>query len=671
MSDILSDVSLIIGYRQASADRKLGLQFVLNWLYKYLPEVEILLIEQDETQKIDVILPPTCKYHFTYNPGLYNRCWAFNVGINLTDKKIFAFSDSDMFMAREDYIRAFEACRTFQAVNPNGETVYNIVNADPEALTYEISEKRKLWTMAAGLLIMQREAVEMIAGWDERFEGWGGEDDAISHLTYHTLTNKTLDCMMYHVDHARSVFDGKTQPGYLYNRMLFEEITTLSGNSLKRYLEKRKKVPRGNPDKYRNPNEEAAVKQQHYVLAVTTFNRVKYIREFLESWDRTRSKDAKWTVIVADDGSPDGTLEYLDNVHFDGVQIIINKNKRLGIAGQTNTIIGKLMELEFDVCFCCNDDILFTKEGWDHYYREIIERTGYDHLCYFDTRWNKDHTLKEPFIRGQLCNYCPPENVQGCFFTLTPELIRSVGYFDTVHFGFRGLAHVDYTWRCCRGGFNVPITPFDALNSNEYIRTQKEDYILSIPGPLQSIINNEGEKKRKWKIIRQNRVFIPLNEINVMHELLEKHEKGEDVSGQVREFRKQHATPLPKPEPKPETKPKQEFKQEPEKILHSNEVPDPLNIQPPSANKRYVYLQKNKLAEIPVHVIKSALNKDVYTYANENPVANEGDLSFNGSLSKKLYNFLLHNRIHFIIKGMDKLANKMIKSGLKIKNIDK
>jgi len=467
MSDILQDVSIIIGYRQASADRKLGLQFVLNWLYKYLPEVEILLIEQDEIQKIDVALPPNCKYYFTYNPGLYNRCWAFNVGINLTDKKIFAFSDSDMFLSREDYIRAFEACRVFQVVNPNGETVYNIINADPDALTYEVSEKRKLWTMAAGLLIMQREAVDLIAGWDERFEGWGGEDDAISHLVYHSLTNKTLDCMMYHVDHARSVLDGKTQPGYLYNRMLFEEITTLSGVSLNRYLAKQRKLPRGNPDKYKPPNVDTPSKTLHFVLAVTTYNRVKYIREFLESWDLTRSKDVKWSVIVADDGSPDETLEYLENVHFDDIQVIVNKNRRLGIAGQTNTIIRKLAEMDFDVCFCCNDDILFTKEGWDHLYWEIIDRTGYDHLCYFDTRWNKAHTLEEPYIRGQLCNYCPPENVQGCFFTLTPELIRTVGYFDPAHFGFRGLAHVDYTWRCCRGGFNVPLTPFDALASND------------------------------------------------------------------------------------------------------------------------------------------------------------------------------------------------------------
>ena len=156
MNEILKDVSYIIGYRQASQDRKLGLQFVLNWLYKYLPEMEILLLEQDATRKIDVILPPNCKYHFTYNPGLYNRCWAFNVGVKLTDKKIVAFADSDLFL-REDYITTFEACNRFQAVTPNNKTLYNVVKADAESLTYEVSEKRKLWTFAGGLMVMQGE----------------------------------------------------------------------------------------------------------------------------------------------------------------------------------------------------------------------------------------------------------------------------------------------------------------------------------------------------------------------------------------------------------------------------------------------------------------------------------------------------------------------------------
>ena len=55
---------------------------------------------------------------------------------------------------------------------------------------------------------------------------------------------------MFHIDHARSAQDGKTQPGYLFNRMLFEEITTLLGVSLTRYLTRQRAIPWGDPDKY-------------------------------------------------------------------------------------------------------------------------------------------------------------------------------------------------------------------------------------------------------------------------------------------------------------------------------------------------------------------------------------------------------------------------------------
>ncbi len=669
--EILKDVSYIIGYRQSSEDRRLGLQFVLNWLYKFLPEMEILLVEQDAESNIDLKLPPNCKKHFIYNPGLYNRCWAFNVGVKLTDRKILAFADSDMFMDKDDYIRAFEACRTFQAVNPNGQTTYNVVNADVDALTFEISEKRKLWTFAAGLIMMQREAFDLIGGWDERFEGWGGEDDAISHLIYNSLTSKTFDFKMYHVDHARSVFDGKTQPGYLHNRMLFEEITTLSGSSLARFLTLQRNVARGNPDKFKNPAGKTDLSALHFVIAVTTFNRKKYIEEFLTSWEKTKSAEVKWSVIIADDGSVDGTLDYLDHIEIQGVDIFVLKNKRLGIAGQTNTIIDQLMTLQFDVCFCCNDDILFTREGWDFLYYDVLNRTGYDHLCYFDTKWSPKNNLPEPYIRGQLINSCLPENVQGCFFTLTPSVIKNIGYFDTAHFGFRGLAHVDFTWRCCRGGFNVPASPFDVLNSNDYIETQKENYIYSIPGPLQSVINSEGEKKRKWKIIRMNRLFIPKSEINVMPEVLEKHEKGEETD--IMKLRKQYSTPTsaetPEAAPENETKAAEEqpVKESGKKIPGVIKTP---SVKPEIKTKHYVYLDTEKSPSIHILKIENALKKEAYTYAKEKDLHKRGTFGINGSLSKKLYNFCLHYRIHFPIRLMDKIANKMIKTGVNIKNID-
>jgi len=57
-------------------------------------------------------------------------------------------------------------------------------------------------------------------------------------------------------------------------------------------------------------------KQRKIVLGITTYNRCDYLRACLESFLQTRNANHEWVVIVADDGSTDDTLEYLENLNF-------------------------------------------------------------------------------------------------------------------------------------------------------------------------------------------------------------------------------------------------------------------------------------------------------------------------------------------------------------------
>ena len=58
------------------------------------------------------------------------------------------------------------------------------------------------------------------------------------------------------------------------------------------------------------------VKKKKIVLGITTYNRCDYLQACLESFLQTRNTDHEWVVIVADDGSTDDTLEYLENLNF-------------------------------------------------------------------------------------------------------------------------------------------------------------------------------------------------------------------------------------------------------------------------------------------------------------------------------------------------------------------
>ncbi len=515
MTKIETKVSYIIGYRQSSNDRILGLTFVLKWLKYCFPELEVILVEQDEISKIDFKLPSNCKKHFIYNPGLYNRCWGFNVGAKLSNKELLAFADSDMFMSKNDYLSSFEVCELFEVVNPNGVKTTNVVNVNMENLTFEEKNQKNLWTIAAGLLFMQRFAFDKIGGWDERFEGWGGEDNEMSHVIMNSLSTKTFNFNLYHIDHARSIFDGNNQPQYIVNKNIAEETSTLDGEGLKKYVQHRSQFIIGDEKKYKNKDIKGFKKECHFVVAVTTYNRKLFLQEFLESWIKTRDENAKWTLIIADDGSIDDTLEFVDNLTIKNTEIIFIKNNRNGIAYQFNTIVYALSKLKFDVCFKCDDDILFKKQGWDILYYEVINRTGYDHLCFYDTGWEPQKNLEISIKRGELICHCQSEDIQGCFFTLTPAVIEKVGYMDIQNFGFRGLEHVDYTFRCCRSGFNVLVNPFDVVASNDYILARKDDYIPSIPYKISILLNDDETIRIKENILKLERTFIPRNEMEL------------------------------------------------------------------------------------------------------------------------------------------------------------
>ncbi len=250
------------------------------------------------------------------------------------------------------------------------------------------------------------------------------------------------------------------------------------------------------------------------ILAVTTYNRLELLKRLLTTFLNSIDKNQDdWQLLIADDGSTDGTLEYLDGLKIPQVPITIIKNNRKGIYHQFNTIVNYLEDISFDYCFKCDDDIEFLKPGWDQIYIKAILESGYDHLCYFDTNWRPNKNLNKPIVKNHLISYCRAKDVQGAFFTLTPDVIKKVGYMDTKNFGFRGAGHIDYTMRACRAGFNDINHPFDAKNSQQYIKYQTESRTSALNKHVQNAIENDDEIKRRYELIKvSSRDYIPFNE---------------------------------------------------------------------------------------------------------------------------------------------------------------
>ena len=266
-----------------------------------------------------------------------------------------------------------------------------------------------------------------------------------------------------------------------------------------------------------------AAPAKQLVLAVTTFNRRDYLRECLNSWAVTRNKAHHWRVIVADDGSSDGTLDDLQLLEL-GVECQIIRNHRRSVGGQCNTIFDACRRRSFDVGFKIDDDIVFKKRGWDDLYLDAMQASGFQHLCHLNLRlWNSERRPRVPLVAdrplqtdksGSCVAYTDVYNCMGCFFTFTPETLAAVGDVDEANFPIRGDWHIDYSARLCRAGFNRADTFFDAAKSNAFIDIQnnlKSVYRPSLAqhGAEMAATLNPAEIARRQGVLRdERRLFI-------------------------------------------------------------------------------------------------------------------------------------------------------------------
>lgn len=264
-------------------------------------------------------------------------------------------------------------------------------------------------------------------------------------------------------------------------------------------------------------------KKKKLVFSITTYNRIKYLKQCLGSFIKTRNMDYDWTVIIADDGSTDGTVEFLRNFCTEHGFYLI-ENKRRYCVGQTNTIFSLANNIGFSVGFKCDDDVVFVKPGWDDLYVNAIQATGFGHLCYLDLQhflWNRkreneNYVLPEENIdrTGLLAARSDVYKSMGAFFTFTPAMLRSVGCCDERNFPIRGQWHIDFSIRCCRVNQNKIDTFYDARLSNDFLTLQNnidQDYLCALPWNDEYKKTKEsGELERRDSILYdKSRVYIP------------------------------------------------------------------------------------------------------------------------------------------------------------------
>lgn len=259
-------LSYLITYRESgSSERRENLFAVLRWLAQW-PEIEVVVIEQDSVPRLDRNLPQTRGgVGLAYNPGAFNKAWGLNVAARIARGSLLALADADLIVPRA-LPEAAGRCSLGHAVKPYRSIVDLTAEesgrvragewsfAPPRAAGAPPSREGhgEQIVFAGGLFVIHREAYLQLGGFDERFVGWGGEDDAMSVKLRRAgvALSEIGDEPALHLWHPRSRESTLGQPHYAANRALLADYATYSDAEFTRLCEVQRQTM-GNRHKYR------------------------------------------------------------------------------------------------------------------------------------------------------------------------------------------------------------------------------------------------------------------------------------------------------------------------------------------------------------------------------------------------------------------------------------
>lgn len=228
----------IIAYRH-KADRLQNLRRVLDWINGFA-NVEVILVEQDKHSKISH-LNLKAKQIFTRSELPFNKSHAFNVGVKHSNSNIIVFGDSDLIMDPNQFILALNSISQYEMVNPY-HTVIDLTQQE-STLPFEqmVSINRpgrgetdiQKVPLCGGICLFRKDAIMKIAGWNEDFFSWGGEDDFQSLKVKNFLTWTELQAKCYHLYHERVQPDMKW---YQRNLQILNTTANMDKSQLQRVI---------------------------------------------------------------------------------------------------------------------------------------------------------------------------------------------------------------------------------------------------------------------------------------------------------------------------------------------------------------------------------------------------------------------------------------------------
>lgn len=256
--------TLVTTVRATEPCRVRNLGLVLDW-YSRLEGWELLVIEQGASPMLDSTGWSSAARHvFVPNPGPFNKGWGMNVGSRLASHDLLYFCDADLLVPHAALQTSASLCRgRLQAVNPYDRLI-ELENAETDALAAASGEpgfddpraaerrgRGERLPFCGGSFMMRRALFRRLGGFDERYLGWGAEDDALTvKLTRMCVEIASLESRAaVHLWHPRPLEQTYGNPLYAESRRRLERLQRLQDDELQFLCDVQRQIM-GNPDKH-------------------------------------------------------------------------------------------------------------------------------------------------------------------------------------------------------------------------------------------------------------------------------------------------------------------------------------------------------------------------------------------------------------------------------------
>jgi GT2 family glycosyltransferase len=183
-------------------------------------------------------------------------------------------------------------------------------------------------------------------------------------------------------------------------------------------------------------------------LVIAVWNQLDYTKRCLESIERCTA--APYELIVVDNGSTDGTREFLQTIKG---RVIANE-KNLGCAKAWNQGI---QAGRGEVIGILNNDIEVTP-GWLEGLTGFMQRTGHGIVSPSAREGPLDYDLNAyaaEFTRR--CAGATRHEIYGACMLIRRDVFDRIGLFDE-GFLYGGCEDIDFLWRTKQAGFSVGMT---------------------------------------------------------------------------------------------------------------------------------------------------------------------------------------------------------------------